>query len=180
MCARSRFHVWLCIPGDHSPPGSTVYGIFWARILQWAAVSSSKGSSRPRDQTWTSCIAGRFFTIWAIKEVPSLWIIIDKSIHSIKLHKSAYFPCTLFMIQVVIFFSNGRSHMRWMWAQLGIVSSFSLSPLSMNTEDIIPVWRGSEGMRSGSACLGAPVFIVGKPLFFHPTNSQYSFMEYFV
>ena len=43
--------------------------------------------------------------------------------------------------------------MRWMWAQLGIVSSFSLSPLSMNIEDIIPVWRGSEGMRSGSACL---------------------------
>ena len=70
--------------------------------------------------------------------------------------------------------------MRWMWAQLGIVSSFSLSPLSMNAEDLIPMWRGSEGMRSGSTCLGVPVFVVGKPLFFYPTNSKYSFMEYFI
>lgn len=60
----------------------------------------------------------------------------------------------------------------------GIVSSFSLSPLSMNAEDLIPMWRGSEGMRSGSACLGAPVFVVGKPLFFYPTN-RHSFKGIF-
>ena len=39
----------LCNPMDHSPPGSFVRGIFLARILEWFAMPSSKGSSRPRD-----------------------------------------------------------------------------------------------------------------------------------
>ena len=56
-------HVWLfCDPMEYSPPGSSVHGISQARILEWLAISSSRGSSRPRDQTWVSCTAGRFFT----------------------------------------------------------------------------------------------------------------------
>ena len=51
-----------------------IWFLFWfvlilqARILEWVAISFSKGSSQPRDQTLVSCIAGRFFTIWAIRE----------------------------------------------------------------------------------------------------------------
>ena len=56
----------LCDPRDCSPPGSSVHGILQARILEW--VSFSRGSSRPRDRTWVSCTAGRFFTIWATRE----------------------------------------------------------------------------------------------------------------
>ena len=41
-------------------------GILQARMLEWIAMPSSRGSSQPRDQTQVSCIAGRFFTIWAI------------------------------------------------------------------------------------------------------------------
>ena len=41
-------------PVDHSPPGSSVHGILQARILEWVAISSSRGSSRPRDQTLIS------------------------------------------------------------------------------------------------------------------------------
>ena len=41
----------LCNPMDCSPPGSSVYGISQARILKWVAISSSRGSSLPRDQT---------------------------------------------------------------------------------------------------------------------------------
>ena len=52
----------LCDPMDFSPPGSSVLGIFQMRILEWIAISFSRGSSQPRDQTWISCIAGRFFT----------------------------------------------------------------------------------------------------------------------
>ena len=44
------------------PFGSSVPGISQARILEWVAISSSRGSSWPRDQTRVSCIAGRFFT----------------------------------------------------------------------------------------------------------------------
>ena len=46
----------LCGTVDCSPPGSSIYGIFWARILEWVVTLSSRGSSRPRDWTWVSCI----------------------------------------------------------------------------------------------------------------------------
>jgi len=44
---------------DCSPPGSSVHGIFQARVLEWVAISFSRGSFQPRDQTLISCIAGR-------------------------------------------------------------------------------------------------------------------------
>ena len=55
-------------PTDCSPPGSSVHGILQARVLEWVAIPFSKGSSHPRDGTWASCTAGRFFTAWATKE----------------------------------------------------------------------------------------------------------------
>ena len=58
----------LCNPMDCSPPGSSVHGILQARILEWVAVPFSRGSSRPRDQTQVSCVAGRFFIVWATRE----------------------------------------------------------------------------------------------------------------
>ena len=51
-----------CDPMDCSPPGSSVHGITQARLLEWVPISFSKGSSRPRDQTWVSSTAGRLFT----------------------------------------------------------------------------------------------------------------------
>ena len=51
---------------DCSPPGSSVHGILQARILEWVAIPFSGGSSWPRDWTQVSCIAGLFFTTWAI------------------------------------------------------------------------------------------------------------------
>ena len=54
---------------DCSLPGSSVHGILQARILGWVAITFSRGSSRLRDRTRVSCIAGRFFTIWATREV---------------------------------------------------------------------------------------------------------------
>ena len=47
--------------------GSSVCGILQERILVWVAIPFSRGSSQPRDQTWVSCIAGRFFSIWATR-----------------------------------------------------------------------------------------------------------------
>ena len=61
-------YVWLCDPMDCSPSGCSVHGISQARILEWVAISLSRGSSPPKDQTHISCIAGRFFTIWATTE----------------------------------------------------------------------------------------------------------------
>ena len=58
----------LCDPVDCSPPGSSVHGIFQARVLEWIAISFSRGSSWPRDWTQVSCTAGRYFSIWATRE----------------------------------------------------------------------------------------------------------------
>ena len=59
----------LCNPMDCSLAGSSVNGILQATILQWVAVPFFRGSSWPRDQTQVSSIAGRFFTVWATREV---------------------------------------------------------------------------------------------------------------
>ena len=45
----------LCNPMDYSPPGSSVHGILQARILEWVAMSFSRGSSQPRNRTRISC-----------------------------------------------------------------------------------------------------------------------------
>ena len=57
-----------CDPMGCSPLGSSVCGIFQARILEWVAISFSRGSSWPRDWTQVSCIAGRLFIVWATRE----------------------------------------------------------------------------------------------------------------
>ena len=49
----------LCDPMDCSPPHFSVHGIFQARVLEWVAISFSRGSSRPRDQTQVSCIVSK-------------------------------------------------------------------------------------------------------------------------
>ena len=71
----------LCNPLDCSPPGSSVHGMLQARILEWVAMPSSRGSSQPRDWTQVSCIAGRFFTIWMTRE--AIIIIIAITIYRV-------------------------------------------------------------------------------------------------
>ena len=58
----------LCDPMNYNLPGSSVHGILQTRILEWVAISFSRGSSQPRDQTRVACIAGRHFTVWVTRE----------------------------------------------------------------------------------------------------------------
>ena len=61
----------FCDSLDYSLLGSSVHRIFQARIREWVAMPSSRGSSRPRDQSPISCVscsAGRFFTCWPISD----------------------------------------------------------------------------------------------------------------
>jgi len=53
---QSLSRVWLCSRTDCSPPGSSVHGILQARILDWVAMPSSRGSSQPSDRTRLSCV----------------------------------------------------------------------------------------------------------------------------
>ena len=70
LCAYSLSRVQLCDPIDCSLPGSS-HGILQARILEYVAISFSRGSSQPKDWTQVSCIAGRLFTDWAMREAQS-------------------------------------------------------------------------------------------------------------
>ena len=66
MCVLvSQSCLTICNPTDCSPTGSSVHGILQARILEWVATPFSRRSSWPRDRILVSCMAGRFFTIWA-------------------------------------------------------------------------------------------------------------------
>ena len=58
----------LCDPMDCRLPGSSIHGIFQARVLEWGAISFSRGSFQPRDRTQVSRITGRCFTIWGTRE----------------------------------------------------------------------------------------------------------------
>ena len=55
----------LCDLMDCRLPGFSIHGIFQVRVLEWVAISFSRGSSQPRDRTWVSHIVGRCFTVWA-------------------------------------------------------------------------------------------------------------------
>ena len=61
----AQLRLTLCDPMGCSLPGSSICGIFQARILEWAAISFSSGSSWSTAWTWVSGTAGRFLTVWA-------------------------------------------------------------------------------------------------------------------
>ena len=97
-------HVWLCAPNDCSPKGSSIHGIFQARILEWVAISYSRGLSLPRDWTYTlvfPALAGRFSPLcylgsphyiskWGmgemVKIVKRYWLLGKRYITSLELN----------------------------------------------------------------------------------------------
>ena len=68
VCMLNHFsHAWLFNPVDSSPPGSSVHGILQARILEWSAMTSSRGSSPPRDWSpvsYVSCVGEQVLYHW--------------------------------------------------------------------------------------------------------------------
>ena len=70
-CSAAQSYLTLCNPTDCSPPGSSVHGILQARIPEWGAISSSRGSSRPGVEpasTASPALAGGCFYQWATWE----------------------------------------------------------------------------------------------------------------
>ena len=113
-------HVWFFANSmDCSPPSSSVYGIFQTRILEWVAISSSRGSSQPRDWTQVSCIADRCF----ITETPGKPLSLKESMrlsekvpsHSESLEKLSLsflvflFPLYLLSCQRELIWSMGEN-----------------------------------------------------------------------
>ena len=98
-------HVLLFVtPMDCSLPGSSVHGIIQVRILEWVAISFSRKSFWPRDQT-VSCIASRFFTVWATR--PILEFHINGLLHVTFLLLASFTQCiTLRFMQAAAYFHD--------------------------------------------------------------------------
>ena len=122
----TQLYPTFCNPMDYSQPGSSVHGILQARILEYVAISFSRESSQPRGWTHISCLAGRFFTIWATREAYSyINIKIDKTLSKEHLWIShIYFYVVidfsvlsryLFSVTGWIFLYVSSSWIRWLW-----------------------------------------------------------------
>ena len=104
----------------YSLPGSSIHGIFQTRLLEWVAISFSRGSSRPRDWTRVSCIVGRRFMIWATRGVPS-FILKDNVLtrHNLEnLHSDSNLQraCTLFYL----YFALGKMLFHFCFSHLSL------------------------------------------------------------
>ena len=71
LCLVTQSCSTLCNTMDCSPPGSSVHGVLQARLLEWVAISLSRGSSRPRDWTHVSCSGRCILYHWATREILS-------------------------------------------------------------------------------------------------------------
>ena len=91
---------------DYSSPGSSVHGILQARILEWVAISSSRGSSRPKDQTHVSCIScigGRILYHWAT------WEAIVYMRHNFFIHSSVSGHLGCFHVPTIVNSAAGNN-----------------------------------------------------------------------
>ena len=100
VCSVTQLCLTLCDPLDCSPPGSSVHGILQARILEWVAISSSRGSSWPRDWThisYVSCTGRWILYHYATWEAPKCYILLKYTVYYI-LYKCYILLLRLFYI----------------------------------------------------------------------------------
>ena len=112
---------------DCRPPGSSIHGISQARILEWVSISFSRGSSQPRDQTWSPTLQAD-----ALTSEPPGKPIIAKYFKG----KSYFFDATCLLKQINTFLpthhfgrTKGSYGNLWMY---GYVHVISVSPIYMN------------------------------------------------
>ena len=124
--------VTLCDPVDYSLPGSSVHGILQARILEWVTISFSRGSSRPRDQTQVSFIAGRFFTVQTTREAP----IYDLSL------RLWFFQCSCMDVRVGMWRKLSAEELMLLNCGVG---EDSWESLRLQGDSTSPFWRSALG-----------------------------------
>ena len=98
----------LCDPMDCSLPGSSVHGIFQARVLRWVAISFSRGSSWSRGWTQVSRSVGSHFIIWATREVLNNPSFKRECLTAEQLNAVFLFVCLgiyLFILLKIIYFN---------------------------------------------------------------------------
>ena len=118
----AQLYPTLCDPLDCSLPGSSVHGIFQAIVLEWIAISFSRGSSQPRDRTRVSRIVDRRFTVWATIECSTLTASSFRIWNSSTGIPSP--PLALFIVMLSKAHLTSHSKMsgsRWVITSIGII-----------------------------------------------------------
>ena len=116
---------------DYSPPDSSIHGILQARVLEWVAISFSRGSSWPRNRTLVSRIAGRHFTVWATRaSLSDVWFTciflksVELSFNSLdSVHSWVWWGTVIFSMK--FFISGVISKKPWPTASPLLTSGFS-------------------------------------------------------
>ena len=104
----------LAIPWTVACQAPSVHGILQARILEWLAISFSRGSSLPRNRTQISCIAGRWFANWAMRE-RTLYISIVIHIFNVKINNMQKSLQTTFFKVSILWLSHFVYILRKLW-----------------------------------------------------------------
>ena len=78
LCLVTQSRPTFCDPMECRPPGFSLHGALQTRILEWVAMPSSRGSSRPRDGSQATHTAGKFFTSWATGGSPQAYLFFSE------------------------------------------------------------------------------------------------------
>ena len=132
---------------DCSPPGSAVRGLLQASRLEWVAMPSSGGSSRPRDWTQVSCIAGTFFTnvkkLFTKKNSFNSYNILSTELEMIPLFQRLG---DWDLNQLHVHFPHVVSSRSRIWSQAGLGSKLTLYHLALQRS---PEWGSENSRREG-------------------------------
>ena len=138
----------LCLLMDYNLPGSSVRGILLARIQEWVAIPFSRRSSWPRDWTWTSCTAGRFSTVWAMKEASRSPILLSYccSVTRSRLTLCNFMDCSMPVFPVLHYLLElAQTHVHWVSDAIQpshpLSLPFSSCPESLPASRSFPVSR---------------------------------------
>ena len=143
----------FCDPMDCSPPGSSVHGISQARILEWVAISLSRGSSQPRDWTY---IGRQILYHWAIREALDICILRADS-HRCTMGTNATLESNYPPIK--------KKKRRWPWSfTLSHPKAQAPSPLPPNSD------QASKLCGSTRDCLGVIILVLPLLVLRHGTH----------
>ena len=136
VCLVAQSYLTLWTPWTKAHQAPLFMGILQARMLEWVAMLSSRGSSQPRDWTQVSCIAGRFFTLWGTSSIQFNCSVVSDSLRP---HESQHArpPCPSPSPRV---HSNSRPSSPWCHPAISSwVVPFSFCPQSLPASESFPI-----------------------------------------
>ena len=135
---------------DCNPPGSSVHGIFQARVLGWVAISFFRGSSWPRDQNWIFSIGRWILYLWATWEAPHTHEIYQIIYLLGRLVSRVFFFCNLVWLvfpksMMLVMIITGWFYIILRWKRRQVALGWTIEGVQVGVERKEERdWRGSQ------------------------------------